>query len=270
MPRPSKQTKLIQAAPLKELRPAPMHKTFTPFTLLAPVLPTSSNRKREQIVTKVFSLALEADFALHLTVELAFPPTNDNNIIYASVLQYQTHIEGVVDGIKNVCSYCGLFVLLNTSTVYNISHILIQNSFASSLVMLLEVDCCAILKGALRLCKKCIQLLSHTKRPKFGFGNGLPKLWCQSYLTALKDFSIAKEVAIAHAHLVVSILKLRLNWVFNLAIYNCIKGHAFFLAQNFTPLLNLFPSSSMEFYDVIHIIWARDGQPSDYNLRHFI
>lgn len=265
-----KQTKLIQAAPLREFRPAPIHEIFTPFTFLAPVHSISSYPKREQIVTEIFPSALKADFAIHLTVELAFPPTNADNIIYASVLRYQTYMEGVVDGIKNVCGCFGLFILLNTSTVYNMSQILIQNSLASNLVMLLEVDCCAILEGALRLYKKCIQLLSHTKRPKFGFGNSLPKLWCQSYPTALKGLFVANEAAIAYAYPVVSIFKLRPNWVFNLAVYNCIKGHAFLLAQNPTPLLNLFPSSSMELHDVIHIVWARNGQPSDYNRRHFI
>lgn len=187
-----------------------------------------------------------------------------------TVLQYQTHMEGVVDGRKNVCGCCGLFATHNISTVYSISHPLIQDSLASGLIMLSEVDCCATSEDSLHLCQKYIRSLSHAERPKFGCGNGLPKIYYQSYPAALEGLSIAKEAAIARAHPVVSILKLKPSGAFNPAAYNRIKGHAVLLPQNPAPLLNFLPSSSIELHDVICIVWAGDGQPSDYDLRHFI
>lgn len=133
-------------------------------------------------------------------------------------------------------------------------HLHIQNSLAFGPIILLEIGYCAISKSTLRLCKKYIQLLSHVERSKFGFKNGLLKLCCQSYSAALEGYSITKEAAIAHAHLVVSIFKLKPNSAFYPAIYNRIKGHAVLLSQNLTPLLNLLLSLSMKLHNVIYII----------------
>lgn len=83
MPRHPKQIRPIQAAPLRELYSAPMYGTFTPFVLLAPAPPTSTHADREQIVTQIFPSALEADFALHSTAELAFPPIIDECVRFA-------------------------------------------------------------------------------------------------------------------------------------------------------------------------------------------
>lgn len=231
-----------------------MHKTFTPFASLVPAPTTSSYLKREQIVTKIFLLALEMNFALYLTDKLAFFLTIDNSIIHIFVLWYQTHIEGVVNGIKNVCDYCSLFILFNISIVYSICYLYIQNFLAFGLVILLEVDYYAISENTLRLCKKYIQLLSHVERSKFGFRNGLFKLCCQSYSAALKSYSIIKKAGIARAHLVVSIFKIKLNSVFNPATYNCIKGHVVLLSQNLTSLLNLLLSLLMKLHNNIYII----------------
>lgn len=72
---PPKQTKLIQTAFLRKLCPASIHETFTRFLSFALAFLISSHLKREQFVTKIFSSALKANFALHLTAKFVFPPT---------------------------------------------------------------------------------------------------------------------------------------------------------------------------------------------------
>lgn len=81
---------------------------------------------------------------------------------------------------------------------------------------------------------------------------------------------MAEEAAIARAHPVVSILKLRPSGAFNPAAYSCIKGHAVLLPQNPTPLLTLLPSPTLALHDIIRIVWAAQGCPADLDLQNFI
>ncbi len=77
---------------------------------------------------------------------------------------------------------------------------------------------------------------------------------CQLYPLVLALLFMAKEVAIAHAHLVVSIFILRPSGAFNLTAYFYIKDHIVLLLQNPAFLLTLFPSSTLALYNIIFIV----------------
>ncbi len=77
---------------------------------------------------------------------------------------------------------------------------------------------------------------------------------CQSYPPALADLSMAEEAAIARAHPIVSILKLRPSGAFNPVAYSCKKGHAVLLPQNPAPWLTLLPFLTLVLYNIIHIV----------------
>ncbi len=81
---------------------------------------------------------------------------------------------------------------------------------------------------------------------------------------------MAEEAAIAHAHPVISILKLRPNRGFNPAAYHVIKGHIVLLLQNPFPLLSLLPSPEIALHDLICVVWYKEGRPTDYDLRYFV
>ncbi len=98
----------------------------------------------------------------------------------------------------------------------------------------------------------------------------MPRVDCQSYPLVLADLSMVEEAAIARAHLFVSILKLRPSGAFNPTSYSRIKGHTVPLLQDLAPLLIILPSPSLALHDVIHIVWAGQGRPTDLDLQHFI
>ncbi len=81
---------------------------------------------------------------------------------------------------------------------------------------------------------------------------------------------MAEEAAIAHAHPVTSILKLRPNRGFNPAAYHAIKGHVILLPQNPSLLLSLLPSPEIGLHDLIRVVWYGKRRPTDYDLRHFV
>lgn len=81
---------------------------------------------------------------------------------------------------------------------------------------------------------------------------------------------MAKKVAIPCIHPVILILKLKPNDTFNLAIYNYILDYAMFFAQNPATLLDFFFSFFIKLHNVIHIVWAENKEPFNYDLRHFI
>ncbi len=136
----------------------------------------------------------------------------------------------------------------------------------SRLLVISDIDSCSISADNIRLCPTFCRSLLRGNRPKFRILSNFPRIKCQSYPPILADLSLAKEAAIACAHPVMSILKLRPFRVFNPATYSCIKGHAILFPQNPAPLLNLLPSPTLALHDVIHIVWAGQGRPTDFDL----
>ncbi|MCJ1347504.1 hypothetical protein MMC31_005729 [Peltigera leucophlebia] len=279
---------------LRELRPAPFceveaipqplapfPRLGTPFPSLPTPLPVSLPPLPASTLTPTTAsfptsviadtaIALKVDFAARFAAALGFPPPLNVESNRASISRYQAYMNEVVDSVKAVCCCCNLFVSTTTSAMYNRNHSLIRTSITSGLLIEAELDCCGISDQGLRFCKQCVRFLRRNERPKFGLTNGLPRVSCQSYPPELDCLSIAEEAAIARAHPVVSILKLRPNGAFNPSAYHRIKGHAILLPQNPAPLLNILPSPTLALHDVIRIVWSGAGHPTDYDLRHFI
>ncbi len=214
--------------------------------------------------------ALEEEYTEHIQAEVASPSDIDDINDHSSVLRYQSHMDSVIEGLKCVYRYCGLFVSKKESQIYAIDDCLIRNSIRSGLLILSYIDCCAISDNDICLYLTCSRLLLLENRPKFGIFNSLPHMDCQLYPLALADLSMAEEAAIACAYPVVSILKLRPFGVFNPAAYSYIKGHIVLLPQNPASLLTLFPSQTLALYDVIRLVRAGQGCPTDLDLQYFI
>ena len=68
-------------------------------------------------------------------------------------------------------------------------------------------------------------LVGMGKKPIFEIFNKILQLCCKLYPSMLKGFTFAEEVVIARVYLVIIILKLRLNNVFNPGAYRGIYGY---------------------------------------------
>lgn len=199
-----------------------------------------------------------------------FPPDIDENNIHSFILQYQSHIDSVIEDLKCICGYCGLFTLEKKSHILAMDDYLIHNSVMSELLVTSNINSCGNFEGGIYLCFTCKKLLLLGNQPKFGILNGLPCIDCQSYPFVLADLFIPEKAFIAHIDPVVSILKLRPSGILNPAAYPSIKRHAVFLPQNPSLLLTFLPSPTLVLYDVIYIVWAGWGHFTNLDLRHFI
>lgn len=98
----------------------------------------------------------------------------------------------------------------------------------------------------------------------------MPQLYCQNYLSALENFNITEKFVIVKAHLIVTILKLRPNNIFNLGVYKEIRDYAVLLSQNSGPLLTLLLSDLAAFKDVVYIIWLESTLFQRKNLQKLV
>ncbi len=198
--------------------------------------------------------ALEKKYFEHLQTEITFLLDIDDNDIQSSVLQYQSPIDCIVEGLKCICRCYGFFISAQESQLIARNYLFICNAIISRLLVISNVDSCSISTDDTRLCTTCCRSLLHGNKPKFRILNVLSHIECQSYPLVLANLSMAKEAAIARTYLVMSILKLRPSRAFNLAAYTHIKGHAVLLPPNPAPLLNLLLSPTLVLHDVIRII----------------
>ncbi len=120
----------------------------------------------------------------------AFLPNIDDINVHSFILQYQSYMDSVIEGLKYVCGCCGLFVLKKESQSYAIDDCLIRNSITSGLLTLSHIDYCAIFDNDICLCLTCNRSLSLGNRPKFGILNGLPRIDCQLYPPMLADLRV--------------------------------------------------------------------------------
>ncbi len=141
---------------------------------------------------------------------------------------------------------------------------------SSGLIVLSDLDSYGIVDKKLRFCKQCITSFQNSRCPKYSSTNKLLRASCQLYPPGLDGLSMAEEVAIARAHSVISILKLRSNRGFNPAAYYAIEGHVVLLPQNSSPLLSLLPSPEITLHNLIRVVWCRKRRPIDYNLIYFV
>ncbi len=164
-----------------------------------------------------------------MQAEAAFSPDINDINIHSSVLWYQSYINSVIEGLKWVCGCCSLFISKKESQIYAIDNYLIRNSITLRLLTFSHINYYAISDNNICFCLICSRLLLLENKPKFGIFNGFPRVDYQLYPLALANFFVVEEVAIACAHPVVFILKLRPSRDFNPTIYSCIKEHIVFL-----------------------------------------
>ena len=255
MDRPRRQPRVAYL--LKELQPASAN-LFLPALQTAPQLewsrPNNKSRNNNQSPPSLF--ALEEEYAKLMQAEATFPSDIDDNNVYSSVLQYQSHMDSVIESLNCVCGCCGHFASKKESQISAINDCLIYNFITLELLVISNIDSCGISDNSICVCLIYRKSLSLGNRPKFGILNGLLCADCQSYPPTLVDFFMAEEAAIVCMHLIVFILKLRPSGIFNLIAYSGIKEHAVFSPQNQALLLTLFLFPTLVLYDVIHIVWA--------------
>lgn len=189
-----------------------------------------------------------------MQVEAAFPPDIDKNNVHFSVLQYQSYMDSIIEGLKYVYRCSRLFALKKESQIFAMDDYFIHNYVTSGLLIISNINSCGISEDGIHLYFTCKKLFSLGNRPKFGILNGLPCANCQSYLLTLADLSMPKKVAIARALPIIFIFNLRPARTFNPAVYSGIKRHAIFLLQNPSPLLTFLLSPTLALHNIICIV----------------
>lgn len=272
MTRSQKQPRIIQSTPLKELQPAPANPPiYTSMSVPIPqVSQLTSHQQNNELVNNSWShltlTALKKEYTKYLCAETMFPPDLNDNNIQSSILQYQSYMDSIIEGLKCICRCCKLFISVQELQLFVRNDFFIYNAIISVLLVISNVDSYSIFTNSTHLCTICYRSLLCKNRSKFGTLNSFACIECQSYPFILADLSMAKEVTITCACPVVSILKLRLSGAFNLTIYTCIKGHAILFPQNLVFLLNLLSSPTLALYDVIRIVQVSQECPTNFDL----
>ncbi len=268
----------LRPVPLRELRAAPSN-LASPFALLTPLIPlppplaaaipTISPKFHADLIEDTIVL-LELDYVSQFNTGLNFPSLLDTETDCTVISRYQTHMETVIDKLKAVCCCCGSFTSVEESSTFNVDGKLMLQCLISGLIMLSDLDSCGIVNRKFRFCKQCITSLQINRCPKYGSTNKLLRVSCQLYPPALDGLSMAEEAAIACAHPMTFIIKLRPNRGFNPAAYHAIKKHVVLFPQNPSPLLSLLQSPEIALHDLIRVVWCGERRPTDYDLRHFV
>ena len=179
-------------------------------------------------------------------------------------------MDSIIENLKYICRYYGLFTLGKKSQIFAIDDCLMHISITSRLLVTFNIDSCGIFKDGIYHCFIYRKLVLLGNRLKFGILNGLPHVDCQSYPPVLADHSMAKEAIIVCAHPVISILKLRPSETFNPIVYSGIKEHIVLFPQNSSSLLILLLFPILALHDIIRIVWAGRRRFTNLGLEHFI
>lgn len=75
--------------------------------------------------------------------------------IHSSILQYQSYMDSVIDGLNYIYGCFELFVLEKISRIYVINNYLICNSTMSGLLILSHIDSNVIYDNNICLCLTC-------------------------------------------------------------------------------------------------------------------
>lgn len=116
-----------------------------------------------------------------------------------------------------------------------------------------DLDYCGYTNNSSHFCNTCYGIIVEKQIPKFGFVNCINVLPCQKYPDVLSDLIPVKEVFIACAHLVISVIKLKPSGTRSTASYHQICGYTIVLSQNLRPLLTILSSSNVVPHDMICI-----------------
>lgn len=114
----------------------------------------------------------------------------------------------------------------------------------------------------------CWIQISGGNKPKIGISNMMPQLCYKHYPSMLEGLIFADKAAIAQAHSVITILKLRPNNCFKLRSYKDVREHSMLLPQNPGLLLNLLPSEIIN--KVVRVVWESKSLPRPKQLSAFM
>jgi len=134
----------------------------------------------------------------------------------------------------------------------------------------LRLDSCCLMDGSYHLCPSCFNSLNGGNIPKFSAMNGVNVTVCEDFPVELDDLTLTEQYAITRSHPVGTILTLRPNGLQIQEAYTGIRGHIVTIPQNPGPLLDILPSTELQFHDHIKIVWVGDKDPTTEDLKPFV
>jgi len=205
---------------------------------------------------------LEKEFEHHRLASEEFPPSMSPGTIRTAINSFTQSIQSHCE--RQACSSCGIFN--PTSDMMTLE----DNNSCLSELKRAGLDKCGYTHGVWTFCKSCHTDILRTKIPKFSALNSVNVVMCDDYPTVLKDLTLVEECVIARRHPVGSILKLRPGNRRNPSNYYALRGHMIVIPQNPGPLLEILPSSTLRFQDIIKVFWVGKCQPSTDDLKPFL
>jgi hypothetical protein len=132
------------------------------------------------------------------------------------------------------------------------------------------LDRCGYENGVWSFCKWCHADILRSRIPKFSALNSVNVVMCDDYPTVLKDLTLVEECVIARRHPVGSILKLRPGNRQSPSNYYALEGHLIVFPQEPGTLLEILPSPTLRYQDIIKVFWVGKLQPSSDDLKPFL
>ena len=209
------------------------------------------------------------------------------------IVKYQRHINQIQVNHESVCVFCSLFVIIDFICVANDDFILF--SFMKVEAMSFSfLDVCEKTSTDYKFCKNCWIFIRKSKSSKFEFFNLInvvdfvqyfssfeeisnqirdrfrDELTCQCYSIELQNLILMKKTTIAHAHFIISIVKLRSSDFESAAFYQCIHDHVVIFFKNSSFFLILLFSRSFDAHNVVRIMWTDTCSHIEFDLRFFV
>jgi hypothetical protein len=205
---------------------------------------------------------LVKEFERHRSASEEFPPVIPLETIRSA-------IKAFIDSLQShsklrVCSCCGVFCpSSDTMTLDNGEPCLRE-------LKRVGLDRCGCESGVWSFCKSCYADVLRSKVPKFSSLNLVNVVMCGDYPAILEDLTLVEECVIARRHPVGSILKLRPGNRQSPSNYYALYGHIIVFPQEPGTLLQILPSPTLRFQDIIKVFWVGKLQPSPDDLKPFL
>lgn len=197
-----------------------------------------------------------------------FPPKITPRHLHKAMQRQEQLIEKACAEVEASCASCGEF-----KAKTELRHVPCDDErlhLMKSPEGVLLLDSCCLMDGSYHLCPSCFNALNGGNIPKFSAMNGVNVTFCEDFPAELDDLTLTEQYAIARSHPVGTILKLRPNGLQVHAAYNGIRGHIVTIPQNPGPLLDILPSTELQFHDHIKIVWVGDKDPTTEDFKPFV
>ena len=213
---------------------------------------------------------LVTDFVQKKEATASFPPLLIDTSTQKAITQFQSHINIVIADINDICARCSLLIMFETGFLLTWVHPKFVSAIEAGVIVEDDLDYCEYTNNGFQFCKSCYDMIIKKKIPKFKSANCINVSPCQKYSDILSDLTPVKEVFIACAYPIMSIIKLRASVYGSFALYYRIWGHTVVLSQNSGPLLTILPSSNLVPHDIICIAWASKQPHTPSNIHFFV